>query len=83
MSVRAKFKVNEITMRRHWTEGKGTLYTIKLTPVMGGSEENKKFYEASPAGQIELGTLNTDAGEQFELGGEYYVDFTKASTAAE
>lgn len=77
MSVRAKFKVDSIERSKHYGEG-SEMQTIKMTPVYGNSEENKKFYAASPSGQIHLGTINPEAAKQFELGKEYYVDFTPA-----
>lgn len=77
MSVRAKFFVQSITTSKRWN-GPGTMGTVKLAPVSGSSEENKRFYEASPGGAIELGTINADALAQFEIGKEYYVDFTPA-----
>lgn len=78
-TVRAKFVVESVTMSKHWDKAKPPIKTVKLRPVVGGgSEENAKFYEATPAGQIELGTINAEAAAQFELGAEYYVDFTKA-----
>lgn len=73
--VRGKFKVTEIR-RNMWSSGEVT--TIKLCPVSGGSEENKRFWAASPSGSIELGCCNAVAVAQFELDGEYYVDFTRA-----
>lgn len=77
MSVRAKFKVHSITEREGWGEHK-LLRDVKLTPVVGGSEENKQFYAASPSGEIVLGCANADAAAQFEVGQEFYVDFTPA-----
>lgn len=77
MSVRAKFKCESIE-RSRWQDGK-EVHTVKLSPVYGGSEENKKFYAASPCGKIELGTLNPEAAAAFELGKSYYVDFTPAA----
>ena len=79
--VRAKFKVNEIVKRLHWDKSKGPLFVIKLSPVTSGSKENEQFYDTTPAGSIELGTLNAAAGEQLDLGAEYYVDFTRAEPA--
>ena len=76
--TRAKFKVDSIEQQLHWDRSKGELHTIKLSPVTAGSEENKTFFSATPVGRIELGVLNQEAGKQFELGKEYYVDFTKA-----
>jgi hypothetical protein len=78
MSVRAKFKVDSITRTKHWDKSKGEIQTIKLSPVSSGSQENTSFYAATPSGQISLDTLNEEAGRQFELGVEYYIDFTKA-----
>jgi hypothetical protein len=78
MSVRAKFVVNSIERKQHWDRSKGETQTIKLTPVTSGSEENNAFYAATPSGTIELTTLNEEAGKQFELGKEYYIDFTPA-----
>ena len=52
--------------------------TIVMVPVSGGSEENKRFWEASPSGELKLGTVNPEAWREFDLGGEYYVDFSKA-----
>ncbi len=43
------------------------------------NHENTKFWQASPSGQIQIGCANLAAAEAFELGREYYVDFTPAS----
>lgn len=80
MSVRAKFYVVEITRSKHWDRAKGEVQTIKLQPVSGDdSPENKAFYEAMPTGSIQLATVNEEVGRQFQLGQEYYVDFTPAN----
>lgn len=52
--------------------------TVKMSPVSGGSPENLKFWNASPSGSLEIGCANLAAAEAFELGKEYYVDFTPA-----
>lgn len=72
MTVRAKFKVEAVTHRS------GDAYTVELWPVTSGSEENAKFYKWTPSGKIELQTINASAADQFEVGREYYIDFTKA-----
>jgi hypothetical protein len=77
MTVRAKFMVRAIE-RSMWGNRDQNLVTVKLVPVTTGSEENKQFYDASPSGSMELGVLNASASAQFELGKEYYVDFTRA-----
>lgn len=78
MTVRAKFKVARIE-RSLWRAGV-EVQTIVLTPVFSNDKdsENAKFYEATPSGEIKLGTVNAEAAKLFELEGEYYVDFTKA-----
>jgi hypothetical protein len=57
------------------------LRTLKLSPVYGNGDpehENTKFWQYSPSGSISLGTVNPAAWEQFEMGKEYYIDFTPA-----
>jgi hypothetical protein len=91
--VRAKFKVQSVTASLSSRQKPGAtdwrpesvepveMRTIKLVPVMGNGEpehENTKFWNASPSGVIELGTINPEAWRAFELGGEYYIDFTRA-----
>ena len=80
MTVRAKFKVNEITEHAY---GNQRMKTIKLQPVFKSGDpnsENSKFWAASPNGEIRLGTLNLDAAAQFEIEAEYYVDFTRVES---
>ena len=76
VTVRAKFTVQSVTRIKLYdgTEGQ----TIRLTPVTGGSDENKDFYKYTPGGAVELMTVNKTAGDYFELGEAYYLDFTKA-----
>lgn len=71
--VRAKFKVDSV-------EPNGDGSSIKLSAVVGGSnsEENDEFFNATPFGVIDMGIVNAKASEQFEVGKEFYVDFTLA-----
>jgi hypothetical protein len=58
------------------------LRTIVLSPVYANNDpkhENSRFWDSSPTGEIKLGTVNPDAWQQFELGKEYYIDFTPAN----
>jgi len=71
MSIRAKFYVASKT---EFPNG----YEIKLNAVISGSEENKNFYRHTPNGRLELSIVNNDTANCFEVGKEYYVDFTKA-----
>lgn len=51
---------------------------VTMQPVFSGSEENKTFWKYTPGGSITLSITNPDAVNQFEVGKEYYVDFTPA-----
>jgi hypothetical protein len=86
--VRAKFVVQQVTQVNapgaktvENPEGKGSTYSVKLTAVFGGaneSEENKAFWKYTPSGVVEFNTIRPEVGQFFELGDEYYLDFTKA-----
>lgn len=93
MTVRAKFVVQSITRSMgsmpngEKTEGGHAVYvptemwSIKMSPVYGNGDpahENTKFWQASPSGSLELGTVNATAVAQFDIGKEFYVDFTPA-----
>lgn len=55
--------------------------TLHFAPVFANNDpkhENSKFWDASPSGELRLGTVNPEAWQQFELDGEYYLDFTPA-----
>lgn len=75
MSVVAKFVVEEKAENRN-----GSTRVI-LNPVIGGSEENEKFWKYTPAGKIEMYIDNQAASEQFEVGKEYYVEFSSDKEA--
>ena len=72
MTVRAKFKVQSITV------SEGGLKTARLLPVTSGSPENAEFYKWTPNGLIELSTINERVATQFVPGAQFYVDFTPA-----
>jgi hypothetical protein len=92
MTVRAKFKVVKIEQQEsirdtgrkseagHPVYSACELRTIVLNPVYSTdpAHENKAYWDASPSGEIRLGTINEAAWQQFKLGGEYYIDFTPA-----
>lgn len=90
--IRAKFKVDKVestltTMRK--TDAPERKYeaedyesieirTIVMSPVGSNSPENKKFWQFTPSGELKLGTVNPEAWKEFELGKEYYIDFSPA-----
>lgn len=85
MTVRAKFVVNTITrmMGTKWSGSESTpqeQWSIKLYPVTSETEEDRRFWLATPSGSIELNTVNPDAAQDFvdSLGRKVYVDFSPA-----
>lgn len=72
--TRAKFKCNSVTKQTGWGEHE-FLYSAKFGVVNGNSEENKSFFASTPSGMIEIATVKED---HFEVGKEYFIDFTKA-----
>lgn len=55
--------------------------TVILVPVYGNGDpnhENTKFWDATPTGEIKLGTVNPSAWQYFKLGGEYLITFEEA-----
>jgi hypothetical protein len=67
--VRAKFECTE----------KDSAGNVGFMTVYTGSTENEKFFRATPFGTIIMGILNEDAAKEFEVGKQYYVDFTEAN----
>ncbi len=85
--VIAKFKLvaAKTMMIDSWENGKTVpkkLVTLEFRPVNpkhdDPSDENRRFWSATPTGMIELGMVNQAAVDQFELGKEYYIEFSEA-----
>ena len=77
MEILAKVYCHEVTKRLHWQKKNADgsfkfLFTAKMSPVTNGSKENEEFFEATPSGSIELGTVKEDL---FQVGKEYLVTF--------
>jgi hypothetical protein len=72
MKTRCKFKCDS-TGEAQWSKTTPKNFTAKLSPVYGDSEENKNFWEATPGGNIEILCAKF---QPFEVGKEYYVDFS-------
>lgn len=71
-SIRAKFRCNSITI------AEGTK-NASLSAVAGGSDENKSFSKYTPSANLQINISNeTPASDFFEVGKEYYLDFTPA-----
>lgn len=71
--VRAKFLVRKI-------EGDADGVTIDLDAVYDENpeSENGQFFKYTPSGQISLSVVNVDTASHFQVGKEYYVDFSPA-----
>ena len=72
--VRAKFECVGIEDQPDY-ESK----SVSFSPVIDGSDENKSFSKATPAGSLYLQiSYETEASNAFKEGKEYYLDFTEA-----
>jgi hypothetical protein len=79
MEIVAKFRVNGVTKRRGWDGKNPWLFDVVLNPVTSDSEENKRFYAATPSGELKLFTINEEVAKEMEPGNEYYLTFKKAN----
>ena len=90
MTVRAKFRLvgwkNTLGSRPVIENGKETgkweetlMCSLEFSAVYSNSPENRKFWNATPSGKIEINIVNPEAVKEFDLGKEYYVDFTTAT----
>src|SRR3954467_6977809 len=55
---------------------------VVLMPVTGGPgeiAENEAFNRSTPAGRFEMTVVNTHAAEFFQVGDQYFADFTRAN----
>lgn len=75
MSVRAKFKVDELVPSNDGDQPSGT---VRMSPVTNGSSENESFYRYTPSGSLSLSTINAAAFAQFKVGDEWYLDLSPA-----
>jgi len=72
--VRAKFECVGIEDQPDY-ESK----SVSFSPVINGSDENKSFSKYTPSGSLNLQiSYETEASNSFEVGKEYYLDFTEA-----
>lgn len=88
--MRAKFRCLEVTHRYSHTSDPGTPgeidhrhYRVKLAPVYANKngatcEENKRFYAATPSGELVMEVVSAAAAAHFTPGRAYYIDFTEA-----
>ena len=76
MTVRAKLKLTEITEMAWNGPGVRRLkFNCEYDPYL---PEDERFSKSTPSGSFEMIVDNPAALEQFNLGGQYYMDFTPA-----
>ena len=74
MAVTGKFKVSKLSQNHYSPES----LEIQMEAVSAdGTEENNNYHKYTPSGNIIMCVDNPPALEQFELGAEYLVTFTK------
>lgn len=82
MRVRCKFVCTGVTKRKGWG-GHEFVYDAEFSAVTSNQsvseraipDENGIFFAATPSGSAKLSTVKSD---HFEVGREYYLDFTPA-----
>jgi hypothetical protein len=73
--TRCKFVCTSKREYQGWG-GHARLYEYEFNAVTGGSDDNQKFFAATPAGSLKVSTV-TDG--TFEVGKEYFLDLHVAS----
>lgn len=79
MSVRAKFFCQKVTPTVEEAP-EAPSRQVSFSAVCRGAA-NRQWSSATPAGSISMNIRNDAATTQFEVGKEYYVDFTPAEAA--
>ena len=72
MTTRCKFQCQSVKKMKAYNSP-SYVYEASFSAVASESEENKHFFEFTPSGSIQLRSYKEDV---FEVGQEYYVDFT-------
>lgn len=74
-TVRSKFKCTSKTEFEHG------YFEVKFSPVYGDSPENKRFWDATPNGELRLGGLKREVANLYTVGCEYFLDTTPAAAS--
>lgn len=73
--VRAKFVCESKTPDQHDPSS----VAVRFNAVYGSGEANKEWSRWTPSGQLQMQISNPGAHEQFDVGKEYFLDFTPAA----
>lgn len=74
-TVRAKFLCTRVTKDMGGASSGPVSFTYHFNAVTHSSKENESFWKWTPSGTIDLTAIKD---ELFEVGREYYLDFTMA-----
>ena len=75
--TRCKVRCTEVAQREGWSSDGRTLFAAKFAAAdRSKSPENAAFFEATPSLSLEVQTVK---GDHFQVGREYYLDFTPVS----
>lgn len=72
-TVRCRFTCQTVTEQAPSYDGK-RLFTVELAACYADDVETSKFFEATPSGKLEFGTINESAVAMFKPGKDYYLD---------
>ncbi|KAA0686021.1 hypothetical protein DTW90_34615 [Neorhizobium sp. P12A] len=75
--VRAKFRVMNIDAAQN-ADPNNVFVTIRMIPVWEHDGVNKAWSKATPSGELKISITNPAAIDKFDLGKEYFLDFTPA-----
>lgn len=75
MKTRCKFTCRKVEKSVSWRDKTRFLYTAVFEIVSDGSDENRQFFEATPSGELSIGTYMED---RFTPGTDYYIDIEEA-----
>lgn len=85
LQIHAKFRVHDVQEWKFNDNKTGELVKtgeqVFMSPVYSSdpNSENYSYSQATPSGQISMSITNPGAWGFFERGGEYVIDFTKAT----
>lgn len=73
-TVRCKFEIDEIAKTRYGAS------KLRASPVYSNDEnsENRKFWEATPSGSLEVSCVREEAISHLKPGDKIYIDITIA-----
>lgn len=85
--IRAKFRCEAVTghagtrVKKDGSGYEGCKHAevVKLAPVFAVDGPNKAWSEATPSGVVEMTITNFEAMGKFEVGKDYFIDFTPAA----